>query len=72
MSDTIMKFDEKLSSFLTKKELEIVCPVAFKDTPTNPNLSKKYIHANTSTVIDDLEKLGWFPTEAKQRLSNLG
>lgn len=66
MADTMMRFDEKLSSFLTKEELERECPMAFKDTPTNPNLSKKYIHANTSTVINDLEKLGWFPTEAKQ------
>lgn len=66
MADTMMRFDDTLSSFLTKEELERECPMAFKDTPTNPNLSQKYIHANTSTVIDDLEKLGWFPTEAKQ------
>ena len=66
MADTMMRFDDTLSSFLTKEELERKCPMAFKDTPTNPNLSQKYIHANTSTVIEDLEKLGWFPTEAKQ------
>jgi hypothetical protein len=66
MADTMMRFDDTLSSFLTKEELERKCPMAFKDTPTNPNLSQKYIHANTSTVIDDLEKLGWFPTEANQ------
>lgn len=67
MSDTMMRFDENnLSSFLTKADLERECPMAFKDTPTNPKLSQKYIHANTSTVIDDLEKLGWYPTEAKQ------
>ena len=67
MSDTMMRFDENnLSSFLTKADLERECPMAFKDTPTNPKLSQKYIHANTSTVINDLEKLGWYPTEAKQ------
>lgn len=67
MADTMMRFDENnLSSFLTKADLERECPMAFKDTPTNPKLSQKYIHANTSTVIDDLEKLGWYPTEAKQ------
>jgi hypothetical protein len=34
--------------------------------PTNPNVSDKYIQANTATVIEDLGKLGWYPTDAKQ------
>lgn len=60
--------DQKLSSqFLTKEQLQQAIPVAFKEMPTNPEVSKKYVHINTSTVIDDLAKLGWFPVEAKQR-----
>jgi hypothetical protein len=47
-------------------ELKKACPVAFKDTPTNPNVSDRYIQANTSTVVEDLAKLGWLPVQAKQ------
>jgi hypothetical protein len=60
--------DQKLSTqFLTKDQLQQAIPVAFKEIPTNPKVSKKYVHINTSTVIEDLAKLGWFPVEAKQR-----
>jgi hypothetical protein len=34
--------------------------------PTNPDVSDKYVHANTMTVVEDLAKLGWFPVQAKQ------
>lgn len=54
------------NNFLTKDELRRVCPVAFKNTPTNPNISDRYVHANTETVIDDLSKLGWLPVQARQ------
>lgn len=68
MADTMVRFsDDKLSTnFLTMDELKARCPYAFKETPTNPNVSSRYIQANTSTVVRDLEKLGWFPVEAKQ------
>lgn len=68
MADTMIRFnDNKLSTtFLTKEELQQKCPMAFKDTPTNPKVSNRYIQANTATVIDDLAKLGWYPTDAKQ------
>jgi hypothetical protein len=68
MADTMVRFsDDNLSTnFLTMDELKARCPYAFKETPTNPNVSSRYIQANTSTVVSDLEKLGWLPVEAKQ------
>lgn len=67
MADTMLRFEnDNLSNFLTIEELKRKCPSAFKTEPTNPNVSSKYVHANTLTVINDLEKLGWYPVEAKQ------
>lgn len=68
MADTMISFaDNRLStSFLSKEELLEACPHAFRSEPTNPNVSDKYVQANTMTVIDDLAKLGWFPVQAKQ------
>ena len=51
---------------LTKEEVMNRCPYAFAEAPTNPGVSGKYIQANTETVINDMEKLGWYPVEAKQ------
>lgn len=71
--DTMMRFDnDQLNEFLTKEEVKRRCPVAFIESPTNPNLSTKYVQANTETVIDDLEKLGWRPVEAKQKKTRAG
>ena len=68
MADTMIRFtDNKLSEkFLSNEELMARCPHAFKDEPTNPNVSGKYVQANTMTVINDLAKLGWYPVDAKQ------
>ena len=68
MVDTMMTFknNDLTTKFMTMDELKRVCPVAFMTEPTNPNVSDKYIQANTATVIDDLGKLGWYPTDAKQ------
>ena len=68
MADTMISFsDNGLStSFLSKEELLEACPHAFRSEPTNPNVSNKYVQANTMTVIDDLAKLGWLPVQAKQ------
>ena len=67
MADTMLRFkNDNLSSFLSRTDLQRLCPVAFMTEPSNPNVSDKYIQANTSTVIDDLTKLGWYPTDAKQ------
>jgi len=55
-----------ISNFMTMDEVKRMCPAAFKSEPTNPNLSDKYVQANTATVIEDLGKLGWYPVQAKQ------
>jgi hypothetical protein len=68
MADTMIRFTDNAlaTSFLTKEELQKQCPMAFKELPTNPNVSGRYVQANTATVIDDLAKLGWYPVQAKQ------
>ena len=65
---TMLSFrDDALSTtFLSNDDIRKTCPMAFKDTPTNPNVSDRYVQANTATVIDDLAKLGWYPVQAKQ------
>lgn len=54
------------NNFMTTEELRKACPSAFRESPTNPNVSDKYVHANTMTVVEDLAKLGWYPVQAKQ------
>ena len=67
MSTMIRFADNSLSNnFLTNEDIARVCPMALKDMPTNPNVSNRYVHANTMTVINDLAKLGWYPVQAKQ------
>lgn len=66
--DTMIHFgDNALAThFMTIDEIRKACPLAFKSNPTNPNVSDRYVHANTATVIEDLGKLGWHPVQAKQ------
>lgn len=68
MADTMLRFNNNdlATEFLSMDDLKRLCPAAFKTEPTNPNVSNKYIPANTATVIEDLAKLGWYPTQAKQ------
>lgn len=58
--------DNLATSFLSNDDIRRMCPLAFKSTPTNPNVSGRYVQANTATVIEDLAKLGWYPVDAKQ------
>ena len=62
-------FTTGLDLYLTKDELKAKAPKAFATGPTNSKVSKNYLHVNTGTVIDDLEKLGWKPVTASQRKS---
>jgi len=57
---------------LTREQLKAQVPYAFMDAPSNPNLSKNYVHIPTSQVVDDLEKLGWYAQEGKQRKARSG
>lgn len=65
---TMLSFQDNTlaTTFLTREDLQKKCPMAFKEMPTNPNVSERYIQANTMTVVDDLAKLGWYPIDAKQ------
>ena len=54
------------NSFLTENDLRISCPLAFMTEPTNPEVSEKYVQATTIDVVRDMEKLGWYPVQAKQ------
>ena len=69
MQDLVQNFKKGLDSYLTKDQLKQLCPVAFKDAPTNPNVTDKYLFVNTETIIDDLDKLGWKPVSAAMRKS---
>lgn len=55
------------TKFLTEDEIKERCPLAFCEDPTNPKVSEKYVQANTSTVINDMAKLGWYVVDAKQK-----
>ena len=54
------------TSFMTKNDIMGVCPMALRKSPTNTKVSERYVFADTEMVIDDLEKCGWRPVEAKQ------
>ena len=69
MQDLVQNFNKGLDSYLTKDQLREICPVAFKDAPTNPNVTNRYLFVNTETIIDDLDKLGWKPVSAAMRKS---
>ena len=55
--------------YMTKDQLKEVCPLAFAEAPTNPDVSGNYLFVNTETIVDDLDKLGWKPVQAAQRKS---
>lgn len=65
---TMLSFanDTLSSNFMSNEDILNVCPMAFHTLPTNPNVSNRYVQANTMTVIEDLRKLGWYPVQAKQ------
>jgi|TARA_B110000483_G_scaffold90769_1_gene112080 hypothetical protein len=66
MSDVILDFKGE-QTYLSKADLQEVCPLAFAKEATNPKVSGKYLFVNTETIIDDLDKLGWKPVQAAQR-----
>ena len=65
----MQSFEKGLGSYLSKEQLQEIVPVAFATEPTNPNVSTKYLHVNTETIIDDLATLGWKPVTAAMRKS---
>ena len=63
----MMRFSGNLQKFLTEDEIRQRCPLVFATSPTNSKVSEKYTVANTYTVIQDIEKLGWKVVRAAQR-----
>lgn len=71
MADTMVHYsDDSLMNFLTKEEMRTKAPYLFNTEPTNPNLTNKYVFANTETIIDDMAKLGWGVVDCKQQRNN--
>lgn len=50
---------------LSNEQIKSKAPSIFQ-TKGAPKTSDKYTHIPTSRVIEDMGKLGWFPTEAKE------
>lgn len=71
MADTMMSFkSDELCRFMSKDEMREKAPYIFAKDVTNPNVSKKYVFANTETIIDDLAKLGWGVVDCRQQRAN--
>jgi len=68
MSDVMLNFKGE-QTYMDKEQLRELCPLAFAEAPTNPDVSGKYLFVNTETIVDDLDKLGWKPVQAAQRKS---
>lgn len=51
---------------LTLDQVKQLCPTAFTDKGSPDTTTERYTHIPTSVVVEDLMKLGWFPTSAKQ------
>jgi hypothetical protein len=51
---------------LTLDQVKEKCPTAFTMQASPATTTERYTHIPTSVVIEDLMKLGWQPTEAKQ------
>jgi len=68
MSDVMLNFKGE-QTYMNKEQLRELCPLAFAERPTNPDVSGRYLFVNTETIVDDLDKLGWKPVQAAQRKS---
>ena len=68
MSDVMLNFKGE-QTYMDKEQLRELCPLAFAERPTNPDVSGRYLFVNTETIVDDLDKLGWKPVQAAQRKS---
>ena len=68
MSDVMLNFKGE-QTYMDKEQLRELCPLAFAEAPTNPDVSGKYLFVDTETIVDDLDKLGWKPVQAAQRKS---
>ena len=56
----------KTTTTLTLEQIKEKCPTAFTAQKSPDTTTDRYTHIPTSVVIEDLMKLGWEPTSAKQ------
>ena len=49
---------------LSKEELKSLAPQTFNHVVSS-NLTSKYVHIPTDTIVEDMEALGWFPFNVK-------
>lgn len=49
---------------LSKEDLQRLAPQVFNHQISS-KLTDKYVHIPTDTIVEDMEKLGWFPHEVK-------
>lgn len=58
--------NEGCKPFLTRKQVEERCPVAFASEATHPTCSEHYVPLRTADVMDLVSTFGWLPVSAKQ------
>lgn len=49
---------------LSREDLRRLAPQVFNHQ-VSPKLTDKYVHIPTDTIVEDMEKLGWFPYQVK-------
>jgi len=54
-------------TFLTKEQIKAKAPSVYAMSPAK-DVSDKYVYIPTYKIIDDMEKLGWYPAEVKQSI----
>mgnify|MGYP003109866442 FL=1 len=57
--------DLETKNFLSKEQIRKQAPSVFTNSPAD-NVSKHYTHIPTSVIVDDMEKLGWKVSDAKE------
>jgi len=56
-----------MSNFLTKDQIIKIAPAIYAEKPAS-DVSDKYVYIPSYKVIEDMEKLGWYPAEVKQSI----
>lgn len=59
----MLNLDNK--DFLTREQIAKFAPTVFASNPS-PEVSKHYTHIPTSTIMEDMEKLGWGVVDAQE------
>jgi hypothetical protein len=54
-----------MNKFLTQEEIKKIAPAIYAEHPAE-DVSDKYVYIPSYKVIEDMEKIGWYPAEVKQ------